>query len=426
MRKILLVEDKRGMRTMLTTALSEEGWNVTAVQDGMRALASLKSEKFHALLTDVCLPGDINGLDVLRASPPGLPAVVMTAFGTIDLAVQAMKMGACDFISKPFELDELIEKLGAVCRHSSDFMLGGSPGFTKVLERAERAAGSGMNILVSGESGTGKELLARRIHQLSRRKDGPFIPVNCAAIPENLMESELFGAEKGAYTGSSEARPGRFTMAMGGMIFLDEIGDLGLALQGKLLRVLESGTYHSVGRAEELSTDALVISASNRDLREMVTAGKFREDLFYRIAEFPLELPPLRERGEDLELLATHFKERYGGKDFTPGALYLLKTYPWPGNIREMRNHIRRACINSRDGIITADLLEITLKDEGGMCTGSLLEESAMAAKKREFDLISGALKETDGNRTRAAELLGVSYRTLLNKLKEMEQKPHG
>ena len=426
MRKILLVEDKRGMRTMLTTALSEEGWEVTAVQDGIRALASLKSEKYNALLTDVCLPGEINGLDVLRASPPGVPAVVMTAFGTIELAVQAMKMGACDFISKPFELDELIEKLGAVCRHASDFMLGESQNFNEVLERAERAAGSGMNILVSGESGTGKELLARRIHQMSGRKEGVFIPVNCAAIPENLMESELFGAEKGSYTGSSEARPGRFTMAMGGMIFLDEIGDLGLSLQGKLLRVLESGTYNSVGGTEELTTDALVISASNRNLREMIARGKFREDLYYRIAEFPVELPPLRERGGDVELLARHFMERYGGKEFTPGALYLLKSYSWPGNIREMRNHIRRACINSTDGVITAELLELSPTGESRIPTGSLLEESAMAAKKREYELISRALKETDGNRSRAADLLGVSYRTLLNKLKEMEQKPNG
>lgn len=422
MRKILLVEDKRGMRAMLTTALSEEGWQVTAVADGARAVAALKREKFHALLTDVCLPGDISGLDVLKEAPPDLPAVVMTAFGTIDLAVRAMKMGAADFISKPFELDSLLEKLGAVRMCDPQCMLGGSPGFTRALERAERAARSGMNILVSGESGTGKELLARRIHSISGRSGGPFIPVNCAAIPENLMESELFGAEKGAYTGSSHGRPGRFTMAMGGMIFLDEIGDLDLTLQGKLLRVLESGTYHSVGGTEELTSDALVISASNRNLREMVSSGRFREDLYYRIAEFPVELPPLRERDGDIELLAVHFLQQYGGKEFSPEALYLMKSYSWPGNVREMRNHVRRACINAQGGAISPELLELEIPGENPS-TGSLLEESAIAARKREWELIEKALTETDGNRSRAAELLGVSYRTLLNKLKEMEQK---
>lgn len=422
MRKILLVEDKRGMRTMLTTALSEEGWEVTATADGIRALNALKSGRFNALLTDVCLPGEVNGLDVLEAAPSDLPVVVMTAFGTIDMAVKAMKMGARDFISKPFELDELLEKLNAVCRGMSDCMLGDSKEFSDVLARAERAAGSGMNVLVTGESGTGKELLARRMHLQSGRNTGPFIPVNCAAIPENLMESELFGAEKGAYTGSSEARPGRFTMAMGGMIFLDEIGDLDLNLQGKLLRVLESGTYHSVGGTRELKSDALVISASNRDLVEMISRGQFREDLFYRIAEFPVELPPLRQRQGDIEILAFHFMTQYGGKSFTDEALALMSSYSWPGNIREMRNHIRRACINSDQGVISGELLEIgeTVKDSPGEF-GALLKESAIAARNRERELIREALKRTDGNRSRAASLLGISYRTLLTKIKEME-----
>lgn len=424
MRKILLVEDKRGMRTMLTTALTEEGWEVTAVPDGSKALIAMQRETFNALLTDVCLPGDVTGLDVLREAPANLPAIVMTAFGTIDMAVKAMKMGAGDFISKPFELDDLLEKLGTVCRDVSECMLGDSKSFREALARAERAAGSRMNILVCGESGTGKELLTRWIHGISERRHGPLVPVNCAAIPENLMESELFGAEKGAYTGSSEARPGRFTMAMEGIIFLDEIGDLGLPLQGKLLRVLESGTYHPVGGNRELVTDALVISASNRDLREMVARGLFREDLFYRIAEFPIDLPPLRLRNGDIDLLALHFLEQYGGKMFTPETSLLLNSYTWPGNIREMRNHVRRACINSTDGIITPELLELRDNKAETAGIGSLLEESAIAARNRERELISGALKTTEGNKTRAARMLGVTYRTLLNKLKEMELEP--
>ncbi|HPJ27741.1 MAG TPA: sigma-54 dependent transcriptional regulator [Candidatus Sabulitectum sp.] len=421
MRSILLVEDKRGMRTMLTTALREEGWRVTAVSDGESALKALKDRDFSALLTDVCLPGEISGLDVLRASPRELPAVVMTAFGTIDMAVQAMKLGAGDFVSKPFQLDELLEKLGSVCRHGDDCMIGHSEAFTTALARAERAAGSGMNILVQGESGTGKELLARRIHSRCGRQQGPFIPVNCAAIPENLMESELFGAEKGAYTGSSEARPGRFTMAAGGTIFLDEIGDLGLPLQGKLLRVLESGTYHSVGGTGELTTDALVISASNRDLGELVRKGRFREDLFYRIAEFPVDLPPLRDRGDDLELLAEHFLELYGGREFTLEALFQIRSHRWPGNVRELKNLIRRACINSRDGIVTPELIE-TGSPCSGTSPGSLLEESAAAARERERELIRGALEKTGGNRKMAAEMLGVSYRTLMSKLRDMRE----
>jgi two-component system NtrC family response regulator len=421
MRSILLVEDKRGMRTMLTTALREEGWQVTAVSDGESALKALRDSEFSALLTDVCLPGEVSGLDVLRASPRDLPSIVMTAFGTIDMAVKAMKLGAGDFVSKPFQLDELLEKLGSVCRHGDDCMIGGSEAFTTALARAERAAGSGMNILVQGESGTGKELLARRIHSRCGRQQGPFIPVNCAAIPENLMESELFGAEKGAYTGSSEARPGRFTMAAGGTIFLDEIGDLGLPLQGKLLRVLESGTYHSVGGTGELRTDALVISASNRDLGELVRKGLFREDLFYRIAEFPVDLPPLRERGDDLELLAEHFLDQYGGREFTVEALFLVRSHRWPGNVRELKNIIRRACINSRDGIVTPELIE-TGSHCSGASSGSLLEESAAAARERERELIRGALERTGGNRKQAAELLGVSYRTLMSKLREMRE----
>lgn len=419
MKRILLVEDKRGMRSMLTTALTEDGWKVIAAADGGRAMKELEKGRFQALLTDVCLPGEHNGLDVLRAAPPELPALVMTAFGTVDLAVKAMKLGARDFISKPFELNELLEKLSLLCRDTGHCMKGQSEVFLECLSRAERASGSGMNVLLYGESGTGKELLARMMHRRSPRAEGPFIPVNCAAIPENLMESELFGAEKGAYTGSDEARPGRFTMAMGGTIFLDEIGDLDLNLQGKLLRVLESGTYHTVGGTEEITTNALVISASNRDLKEMTAGGLFREDLYYRIAEFPVDLPPLRERRGDIELLADYFTAMYGGRSISGEAVSLMRSHSWPGNIRELRNLIRRACINSPDGVITPDLMEIS--HGASLMTGTLREETAIAARHRERQLITDALERTGGNRTRAAELLGVSYRTLLTKLKEME-----
>ncbi len=417
MKEILLVEDKRGMRVMLSTALLEDGWKVTAVSDGDSAVKHVRKNTYSAVLTDVCIPGKYNGIDVLKNTPSGTPVVVMTAFGTIDMAVDAMKSGAADFISKPFKLDELLEKLSSASYNYSDSMLGQSAVYMESLKRAERAAVSGMNILILGESGTGKELLSRRIHQCSGRENGPFVPVNCAAIPENLMESELFGAEKGAYTGSTEARPGRFSIARGGTIFLDEIADLDMSLQGKLLRVLESGTYHSVGGVKELKSDALVVSASNRDLRSMVERKLFREDLFYRISEFPVELPPLREREGDILLLAHHYLELYHGTSFTQDALLALSGYNWPGNIRELKNIIRRACVNSLQEPVTEQLLEFAAYKHDG----SLVEQGAFAARAREKSLILSALAETGGNRRKAAEILGVSYRTLLTKIKDME-----
>ncbi len=417
MKKILLVEDKRGMRIMLSTALEEDGWAVTAVADGDSALMNIQQNSYNAILTDVCIPGRYNGIDVLSSAPSGTPVIVMTAFGTIDMAVDAMKKGAADFISKPFKLDDLLEKLSSASYDHSDSMLGQSAGYLDIVSRAERAAPSGMNILILGESGTGKELLARRIHQCSSGQDGPFVPVNCAAIPENLMESELFGAEKGAYTGSTDARPGRFTIARGGSIFLDEIADLDMSLQGKLLRVLESGTYHAVGGREEIKSDALVIAASNRDLRSMVKKKLFREDLFYRISEFPVKLPPLRERGDDIKLIAGHYLKLYQGNSFSPGALCALSSYSWPGNIREMKNLIRRACVNSNGEAITTEMLEFP----DHKVDGSLVEQAAHAAKIREKTLISSALAETGGNRRKAAEILEVSYRTLLTKIKDLK-----
>ncbi|MCK5785416.1 MAG: sigma-54-dependent Fis family transcriptional regulator [Candidatus Sabulitectum sp.] len=417
MKEILLVEDKRGMRVMLSTALEEDGWTVTAAPDGDSAVKQILKNRFDAVLTDVCIPGKFNGIDVLEKTPAGTPVIVMTAFGTIDMAVDAMKKGAADFISKPFKLNELLEKLTSISSHHADSMLGQSPAYLETISRAERAAPSGMNILILGESGTGKELLARRIHECSGRAEGPFIPVNCAAIPENLMESELFGAEKGAYTGSTEARPGRFTIANGGTIFLDEIADLDITLQGKLLRVLESGTYHSVGGTEELRSDAMVIAASNRDLKEMVDKKLFREDLFYRISEFPVELPPLRERGGDIQLISRHYLGQYCGNSFTDSALNALVNYEWPGNIRELKNLIRRACVNSGTDEITKEMLEFP----GHIPEGSLVEQAAAAARTRERSLILSALAETAGNRRKAAEILGVSYRTLLTKIKDMK-----
>ena len=415
MKRILLVEDKRGMRVMLSTALEEDGWLVTAVSNGNTAIELLSNTSFDAILTDVCVPGKYNGIDVLKASG-NIPVVVMTAFGTIDIAVDAMKKGALDFVSKPFNLDELLKKMDLLTLDKQEVMIGESTSFKDTILRAEKAAPTGMNILILGESGTGKELLARRIHQVSGRADGPFIPVNCAAIPENLMESELFGAEKGAYTGSTEARAGRFTLAKEGTIFLDEIGDLDISLQGKLLRVLESGTYHSVGGVEELFSNAFVVAASNKNLRELVKKNMFREDLYYRISEYPIQLPPLKNRGKDIKLLSDFFLKSFNGNCFTDEALFALNSYSWPGNIRELKTLVRRACINSGGYPITVEMLEFPVTKLGG----SLIEQAAEAARLKEKNLIESALSTTSGNRTKAAELLGVSYRTMLTKIKDL------
>jgi len=419
--RILLIEDKRAMRNMLTTALEEDGWDVTAVSSGTDALKMTESCSFDILLSDICLPGSIDGMDILRKSREfnhGTPVILMTAFGTVNLAVEAMKDGARDFITKPFDLDDLLSLLRKYVHSKGTEIIGSSQALLSTLRRASKGAQTDLNILVLGESGTGKELLARMIHRESGCSDGPFVPVNCAAIPADLMESELFGAEKGAYTGADRTRPGRFEHAQGGTIFLDEVGDLGSSLQGKLLRVLQEREYTRVGGSEIFHTNARVISASNRELKEETEAGRFRKDLYFRIGEFPVTLAPLRERVEDIPDLAIHFLRQSGHRKviLTDDAMIKLRGYRWPGNVRQLRSIILRAAALAEDSIIDAGILEIddTISAEG------LLEESAKAAKLREEEMIIKVLKETSGNKKKAAEILKVSYRTLLSRLKEL------
>ena len=420
--KVLLVEDKRAMRNMLTTALEEDGWTVTAVADGMEALARLEDGVFDLVLSDVCLPGELSGIDVLARSREccrWVPVLLMTAFGTVDMAVEAMKMGARDFITKPFDLDELLALARRHAGRSDTELVGSSPRLLETLDRARKGATTDMNILLLGESGTGKELLSRMIHSESAYRAGPFVPVNCAAIPRELIESELFGAEKGAYTGADTMRPGRFELARGGSVFLDEVGDLDTQLQGKLLRVLQEREYTRVGGTEVLRTDARVISASNRDLEAETATGVFRKDLFFRIGEFPVSLPPLRDRLEDIPALCSHFLEELPGSErfVTAAAMKKLEAYDWPGNVRQLRSIILRAAALCEGEAIGSEMLEITeLKLSEG-----LLEESARAARAREAELIRRALKDTGGNRKEAARILKVSYRTLLSRLKELD-----
>ena len=406
---------------MLTTALNEDGWDVTAVSSGTEALKNIEGGAYDILLSDICLPGSIDGMDILRKSREcnhGIPVILMTAFGTVNLAVDAMKEGARDFITKPFDLDGLLSLLRRNVHSAGTDIVGSSPALLSTLRRASKGAQTDLNILVLGESGTGKELLARMIHRESACSDGPFVPVNCAAIPDNLLESELFGAEKGAYTGADRTRQGRFEHAQGGTIFLDEVGDLDNSLQGKLLRVLQEREYTRVGGSEIFHTNARVISASNRELKEETEAGRFRKDLYFRIGEFPVTLSPLRDRVEDIPDLAMHFLRQSGHRKVvvTIDAMIKLKGYPWPGNIRQLRSIVLRAAALADDRIIDAGILEI---DDVTSAEG-LLEESARAAKLREGEMIRKALKETAGNRKKAAELLKVSYRTLLSRLKEL------
>ncbi len=420
--RILLIEDKRAMRNMLTTALNEDGWDVTAVSSGTEALKKIEVGAYDILLSDICLPGTIDGMDILRKSRKfnlGIPVILMTAFGTVNLAVEAMKEGARDFITKPFDLDGLLSLLRRNVHSAGTDIVGSSPALLSTLRRASKGAETGLNILVLGESGTGKELLARMIHRESACSDGPFVPVNCAAIPADLIESELFGAEKGAYTGADRTRAGRFEHAQGGTIFLDEVGDLDTSLQGKLLRVLQEREYTRVGGSEIFHTNARVISASNRELREETEAGRFRKDLYFRIGEFPVTLKPLRERVEDIPELAMHFLRQSGHREVvvTADAMIKLKGYRWPGNVRQLRSIVLRAAALADDRIIDAGILEI---DEVTSVEG-LLEESARVARLREGEMIRKALKETGGNRRMTAEILKVSYRTLLSRLKELD-----
>jgi DNA-binding NtrC family response regulator len=439
-RKVLLVEDKRGMRSMLTTALREEGFEVSTASTGNTALKLLDGpERFDLILTDVCLPG-ADGMEVLAASMksnPWAPVILMTAYGSIELAVDAMKQGARDFITKPFDLEELI---GLVVRYAGSGpgahsghceMIGSSPEFLEAVERARKGAATDLNLLIMGESGTGKELLARFVHESSNRSEGPFVPINCAAIPRELLESELFGAEKGAYTGSSEERPGKFEVADEGTIFLDEIGDMDAALQGKILRVLQEKEFTRVGGRETLRANVRVVSASNRDLESETRSGSFRKDLYFRLSEFPVRLPPLRSRKDDIPVLVEHFLRESGrpGIGVAEETMDAMLAYSWPGNIRELRSIVlRAAALCEEGGSISPELVETGSDAEAASGSGQpcendagLLEAGSKAAMKAERKMIVDALRACEGNRTRAAKMLKISYRTLLYRMKKLD-----
>ena len=448
---------------MLRHALEAQGHTVLEASDEPGAIQHLRQSRPAVVLTDLKLPtGD--GLGVLRAArelDPELQVVVMTAYGSIQDAVTAMKEGAMDFLAKPVDPDHLllmVERAIAQRRMLSDYLIlkeelaerrgaqriiGEDPKLRQVSQQLHRAAATDTTVLLQGESGTGKELFARALHALSPRADGPFVAINCAAIPETLLESELFGHEKGAFTGASMRKPGRFEMAHRGTLFLDEIGDLPLALQAKILRALEERTFERVGGNISLHVDTRVVAATNRNLKAGVASQQFREDLYFRLSVFPITIPPLRERLGDIGILAQHFVEKFS-RDLTkptlklvPAALDALRAYPWPGNVRELQNCVERAVILCDGDTIHPRHLNLSFRPDSLAqddtpfeppkadpwsaidLSGSMPEALRRVTSEVERRKVEEALKQAGGSKERAAETLQISYKSLLQKMKE-------
>src|SRR5438067_1953151 len=381
---ILLVEDKESLRRVLRLTLESAGYSVAEAEDARAAAQALAREPFRLVLTDLRMPHG-SGLDVLRASKeasPDAPVVLMTAYGSIDEAVQAMKDGAHDFLQKPVDSNHLlllIERALEQVRLRADNILlreewsrrygfprivGESEAIKRAVSETQRVATTDTTVLLLGESGTGKELFARAVHHLSPRREKPLVAINCAAIPETLIESELFGHERGSFTGATERRPGKFELAAGGTVFLDEIGELPLGVQGKLLRAIEEKTVDRIGGRVPVHVDVRIVAATNRELQQAAERGEFRRDLYFRLAVFPVEIPPLRARGDDVTLLARHFAAQFGkelrgrGATLSDAALEALRAHAWPGNVRELENALERACI-------LADALTLEARDLG-------------------------------------------------------------
>jgi two-component system NtrC family response regulator len=447
MADILIVEDKTSFAEVLKIALEDAGFSTLMVNTGREAIQTLKRERVNIVLLDLRLP-DIDGLDVLRELKNidiDTKFIIMTAFGTIERAVEAMKLGASDFLTKPFDTEHLVILVRKIIQeqkaHHENILLkelvqniqgfpeivGNSPALLKAVELLKKVAGTETTVLLLGESGTGKELFARACHFLSPRKDAPFVTINCAAIPNELLENELFGSERGAFTGSVTRKIGKFELANKGTVFLDEIGDLSLQLQAKLLRVLQEKTFERLGGTVSIKVDVRIIAASNKDLSSLVYEGKFREDLYYRLNVFPITLPPLRERKEDIPILVTHFLKRLKStKTISPGALEKLKEYDWPGNVRELENTIERANILSKDIILPEHiLLPQVLRRQ----TFLNLEDMDLKSASRygreiaEVEIIKKTLELTGGNKSEAARRLRVSYKTLLNRIARYKEK---
>jgi two-component system, NtrC family, response regulator AtoC len=450
---LLIVDDERATRDGLRSALEEE-FDVYTASGNAEALAILKSEPIDLLLTDLRMGGD-SGMDLLEASlgvahPP--VAIMMTAYGSVDTAVEAMRRGAWHFVTKPLNLDEVEMLLKRALksrrletenrelkqqtteRHKLDKLIGKSPVMNQVFDLIQQVSPTRATVLIEGESGTGKEVVAHAIHHLSGRPESKMVIVHCAALSPQLLESELFGHEKGAFTGAAQRRIGRFEQADGGTLFLDEIGEIDAATQVKLLRVLSERTLERVGSNQTVKVDVRVVAATNKNLRKLVDEGKFREDLYFRLNVVKIEMPPLRTRREDIVLLAGSFLKEFAKdngrpvKPLSDAALEYLRTYSWPGNVRELRTAIEHGVVMSNDSVIDVRHLPAFLANQGQSAASPSPEVLKMdLAAPAEFNLhaletraIRSALDEAGSNRTRAAELLGVSRRTLQRKLKEL------
>jgi DNA-binding NtrC family response regulator len=438
--RVLVVEDDPEMLALLQRHLEGEGWSVVAVPGGSEACGALERGEFHVVLTDLVM-GEVDGLAVLREVQriqPGARVILMTAFGSLETAIEAMRLGAYDYLTKPFKLAEVSLAVRRALddqrlreenrrlreeverRYGFDNLLGSSKSMQAVFEQIRAVAGSEAAVLLLGESGTGKELAARAIHWNSPRRDGPFVAVNCAAIPETLLESELFGHEKGAFTGADRKRRGLFAEANGGTLLLDEVGDMPPALQAKLLRAIEDKAIRPLGSKEEIRLDLRLITATNRDLLGLVQEGKFREDLYYRLAVIPIRLPSLRERTEDIPLLANHFLARAGAalgkrfEGFSEEAMAWLLQHRWPGNVRELENVVERAVTLAPGPLVTLSDLGIEFASLGASAGGL---RPTLAELERQY--IQRVLEETKGDKSAAAKVLGVSVRTLQRKAKD-------
>jgi nitrogen regulation protein NR(I) len=469
MKQILVADDEPNLRRVLAAQLQREGYEVHAVADGAEAVAALDDHHIDVVITDLRMP-KVDGMQLLQhvaAHHPDVPVIMITAHGTVDTAVEALKLGAFDYVTKPFDREELrhvVDKAARtrelrqrdvqVAERGRYRLIGQSEAMAQVYEIIERVADTPSTVLITGESGTGKELIARALHEQSRREKEPFIRVNCAAIPPDLLESELFGYEKGAFTGAVTSKPGRFELAHRGTLFLDEIGEIPPSMQVKLLRALQEQEFERVGGIKTLSVDVRLIAATNRDLEQEIAAGRFREDLYYRLNVVHVHLPPLRERTSDIPLLLEHFVEKFAAKlkrpvrGFTPEAHALLLKHAWRGNIRELENVVER-CMLFCDGELvdvthlpaelrkhapavgapTPDGLVAPLSPIGPLSLAQLapgaegagLKEAVReATAKLERELIVRALEQTEWNVTHAAKVLKISRKSLQTKMKEL------
>jgi DNA-binding NtrC family response regulator len=441
--KILVVDDDLEMCGLLSDVLRGEEFSVITSNDSLEASKILKKEEFDIIITDLKMKG-LKGLDLLEETKqvsPLTPVIIITAFGTIESAIQAIKMGAYDYITKPFQMDELVLtvkkglenrllkkevvrlKKEVESRYHFHHLIGRSPSMQKIYDLIERISDTSSNVLITGESGTGKELVAKAIHYNGIRKEGSFIAVNCAAIPETLLESELFGYKKGAFTDAKSDKRGLIFEANGGTLFLDEITEMSLTLQAKLLRVIEEREVRPLGDTNSYPMDIRIVSTSNRDIKSMIQQGQFREDLYYRLEVIDIELPPLRDRREDIPLLAQHFIKKFSGEmkksisGIPEDALKILLNYSWPGNVRELENVIQRAITLTRHEAILPEDLPITMIEdkEESLLEKGLREKYTVSQLEKEY--IKRVLLEVGGNKSKAAEILGLDRKTLYRKL---------